>query len=379
MAYKVILPKKEKESFGGKLLRNATGGLVNFVENSESLLKNVAHSVADPLGLNQFKSKPRSVGVRDVAEQALGKEYLKPKGKVEEYGQHLVGTVPVAAALGGNGIISAAKNIVKSDIGRGAAQVLGLGETGQTIAGAIAPGVIDSLKNANIQKHFQPVKKELYKKVAAEGHNKIEAGEIKDLTHEFLEIEQRRSAGKSPFIRRLKNWNKEASNNEIKAEDIHNIKKDLNQYIYKEYNSPDYLKALEKETHKVIDAAGKNGQRTTENLTLPSWSKNLRKADKLHSILTEGDFNKSPEIVKWLFKKFTPGKFVAAAGKRFINPTRLWGNLPKETKDFYVDNILKGIEKNPGIFQPEIKKINQLVDKKEEKKEPKKGKFRVVL
>jgi hypothetical protein len=368
--YEVDLePKNKKESFGGKILRNVTGGIVNAAENAENVLKTVAGSIADPLGLKTFQKKSYgSAGSRLIAEKTLGKEYLTPKNKVEEYGQHLLGAAPVSAVLGGNSLASATSNIVKSDIGRGTAKALGLGEVGQTIAGVAAPGVIDSLKNSNIQKHFQPVKKELYNKVKAEGQNKINAGEIKDLTKDFLETEQRRSGGKSPFIRRLVNWNKEASNNEIKAEDLHNIKKDLNQYIYKEYNSPDYLKGLEKEVHKQIDAAAKNGPRTTENLTLPSWSKNLRKADKLHSILTQGEFDKSPEIVKWLFKKFTPGKIIASSGKQFVTPARLWGNLPVETKNFYVDNILKGIEKNPGIFQPAIKKLNQLVDKDQKSK-----------
>ncbi len=369
-------PKNEKESFGGKLVRNATSGIVNAFENSENVLKTVAGSVADPLGLKSFQKKPKGVaGSRLVAEQSLGKAYLTPKNKLEEYGQHLIGTVPVSAALGGNSLASAASNIIKSDIGRGTAKAFGLGEVGQTIAGAVAPGILDSLKNSNVQKHFQPLKKELYDKVKAQGETKVNAGEIKNLTKDFLETEQRRSGGKSPFVRRLVNWNKEASNNEIKAEDLHNIKKDLNQYIYKEYNSPDYLKALEKETHKVIDATRKNGPRTETNLTLPSWGKDLRKADKLHGILTEGDYKNSPEIVKWLFKKFTPGKIVASAGKQFVTPARLWTNLPVETKDFYVKNILEGIEKNPGSFQPAIKKLNNLVDEKEEKK---KGKFRLV-
>ncbi len=360
--------KKKKESFGGKILRNVTGGIVNAVDNAENVLRTVAGSVADPLALKTFNPKTQStVDARLLAQKGLGKEYLTPKNKLEEYSQHLLGSTPIVAGLGGTGLKSAASNIIKSDIGRGVAKGLGFGEIGQTIAGAAAPGVIESLKNSSIQKHFQPLKKELYHKVKLEGENKVNAGEIKNLTKDFLETEQRRSGGKSPFIRRLANWNKEASNNEIKAEDLHNIKKDLNQYIYKEYNSPDYLKALEKETHKVIDAAGKNGPRTAENLTLPSWSKNLRKADKLHSILTEGDFDKSPEIVKWLFKKFTPGKFIASAGKQFVTPARLWGNLPVETKDFYVKNILEGITKNPGVFQPAIKKLNQLVDTKEEK------------
>ncbi len=376
--YEVDLePKKKKESFGGKALRNITGGLVNAAENAENFLKFGASAIAKPLGQNPFIPSPQGQsGIRLGAEEILGKEYLKPKHKIEEYGQHLIGATPLSltgTGLGtglkqaGKNIASAAGNIIKSDIGRGVAQGLGLGEAGQAIGGIVAPGVIESLKNSTIQKHFQPIKKELYNKVKSEGQARINAGEIKDLTRDFLETEQRRSGGKSPFIRRLANWNKEASNNEIKAEDLHNIKKDLNQYIYKEYNSPDYLKALEKEVHKQINAAGKNGQRTETNLTLPSWSKNLKKADKLHGILTEGDFKESPEIVKWLFKKFTPGKFIASTGKQFITPARLWGNLPFETKDFYVKNILEGIEKNPGIFQPAIKNLNQLVDHKEQK------------
>lgn len=387
MAYKLILPepKKTKESFGGKVLRNVTGGLVNAAENAENFLKMGASAVANPLGINPFIPQPHGkAGSRLGAEAALGQEYLKPKNASESYGQHLAGALPLAVAGGGGfgtglkeglkNVGKAASHIIKSDIGRGTAQAAGFGEVGQTIAGALAPGVIESLKPSSIQKHYQPIKKELYNKVKTEGNTKVAAGEIKDLTKDFLETEQRRSGGKSPYIRKLAHWNKEASNNEIKAVDLHNIKKDLNQYIYKEYGSPDYLKALEKEVHAQIDAAGKS-PRTETNLTLPSWSKNLKKADKLHGILTKGEWDKSPAVVKWLFNKFTPGKMISYAGKNFVTPAKLWTALPQETLDFYVKNILEGIEKNPSHFQTDIKKLNHLL----EKEEPKKAKFKLVL
>src|SRR5260221_7582061 len=192
--------KKKKEFFGGKILRNVTGGIVNAVDNAENVLRTVAGSVADPLALKTFNPKTQStVDARLLAQKGLGKEYLTPKNKLEEYSQHLLGSTPIVAGLGGTGLKSAASNIIKSDIGRGIAKGLGFGEIGQTIAGAAAPGVIESLKNYSIQKHFQPLKKELYHKVKLESENKVNAGEIKNLTKDFLETEQRRSGGKSPF------------------------------------------------------------------------------------------------------------------------------------------------------------------------------------
>ncbi len=94
----------------------------------------------------------------------------------------------------------------------------------------------------------------------------------------------------------------------------------------------------------------------------------------MHSILTKGEWDNSPEAVKWLFKKFTPGKILSHAGKNFVTPARLWTNLPKETKDFYVKNILEGIQKNPANFQTDIKKLNGLLEEEKPTK-----KFKLVL
>lgn len=415
MAYKIV-PRAsstnkntEKESWIGWGARNIAGGLkksVDYLAQGGPLqsmtMSTLGTSGPRPQDINipeghKLISNPRqkwldalpqeyTSGKGQPLEYVLGLKpgYLSGKNVDEEYLQHLISTVGITGAHGGlkpvgnkltEKVASIGKkslgtvgNVIASDVTRGTAKALGAPDVVSTALGATAPGVVKSLTKKATQEHFQPIKKDLYDKVKSEGENKIDAGQIKELTKDFLEIEQRRTGGKSPFIRRLANWNKESSNNEIKAEDLHNIKKDLNQYIYKEYNSPDYLKALEKEVHKQIDAAGKNGQRTQTNLTLPNWSNNLKKADKLHSILTEGDFDQSPEIIKWLFKKFTPGKYITAAGKQFVTPIKLWWNLPEETKDFYVKNIIEGIEKNPGIFQPEIKQLNKLTESKQEKK-----------
>jgi hypothetical protein len=157
MAYKVILPKKEKESLGGKLLRNATGSLVNFAENSENVLKTIAGNVSDPLALNQFKSKPRSVGVRDVAEQSLGKEYLKPKNNFEGYGQYFAGAVPVAAALGGTGLVSAAKHVASTDAVYGAAKSLGVPDSIATALSLTLPGLIRGTSSKELKRNLKNV------------------------------------------------------------------------------------------------------------------------------------------------------------------------------------------------------------------------------
>lgn len=401
MSFKIVPldKKKHPESWLGWGARNIAGGLNRALDTAGQAVR----AVSDPVGYSQNKILSNLGFEKPIDISAPKIQSLEPKNSAEDYLQHLISGVALTGATGGikstgakfgnilsksseNGLketvqqlgskalsgikstVGAATNIITHDIGRNTAKKLGAGEIGQTIGGIAAQGLGRSVLPSKYKENFHPIEKSLYKKVKGEGHYKIASGEINNLAKQFIEDEQRRTGGKSKYIRRLDQWINQSEGGKIKSEDLHNLKKDLNQYIYREYNSPGYLKALEIETHKQISAAGKNGARTETNLTLPSWSKNLRKADKLHSLLTEGDWNKTPDIIKWLFKKFIPGRIVYEGGKRLATPIELGVRFPMEFGEFFAKNTMKAIEKNPGSFQSEIKKLNHLLKKEDSSK-----------
>lgn len=157
--YEVDLsPKKNKESFGGQVLRNVTGGIVNAVDNAESVLRTVAGSVADPLALKTFNPKTQSkVDARLLAQKGLGKEYLTPKNKIEEYGQYLAGAIPVASALGNTGITNTAKHIVTTDAVYGAAKSLGIPDSIATALSLTIPGLIRGSSSKELKRNLKNV------------------------------------------------------------------------------------------------------------------------------------------------------------------------------------------------------------------------------
>lgn len=364
--------KKSNTWFPGK---NIVGGIKRATDVAGQAIRAVGdplgysqNIISNRLGLPQSNTFTRNLTAPEIPS-------LKPAGQSEDYAQHLIGQLALGGATGAinpQSILKStgqlASNVVASDIGQQAAKSLGAGPVLQTLGGLAGVGLKNTLKPSAIQEKFQPYKKWLYNEVKKEGKTKIDSGELNTLAKEFIEDEQRRSGGKNPYIRRLSNWINETKGNQATAEDIHKFKKDINEYRYHKFESPSYLKALEKEVHSVIDKAGKS-KRTDSNLTLPSWSKNLKKADKLHKILSIQESTPGLEKgIDWLFK-FSPsiGKALKYTAKAGTAPAQLITQFPKKTWEFFVDEVLKGIQKHPAAFQPEIKRLNHIISKKEER------------
>lgn len=388
-----------KSSFWGSTGRIIGGGLKNAVDTAISSPYHfdkaiqrapfeVTNNIASVLGYEKPFQQEQDFFTPKAAPSI---KVLEPQGKGEAYGQHAVENLALMGLTGGlnplKGVkplqktVSAIKSvgsglgdIAAADIGQHFGEKIA-GPVGGAVGSVLGVGLKRGTNTNTLKENFQPIKKKLYQAVKKEGFEHIASGDINELVNDFLETEQRRDPS-SKFIRRLSNWENQSKNNTIKANDLHDIKKDLNQYIYKEYGSPDYLSALEREVHQVIDKAGKTARNPT-NLTLPNWTSNLRKADLLHKIFSEPKSTNNPlkQVWNYISRKFTPTKFIIdQTGRRLLTPLRLGASLPSETADFFSRQITKALEEHPSLFQGEIKKINKELDKEV----PTKKKFKEI-
>lgn len=500
MAYKVILPKKEKESFGMQAIRNIGGGLARAgesISHSAALAINPEGTIKEQLQ-HQFLDKKRPATISET--------YFKPKNDMEDYFQHLVSGLSLTGVAGGlkaagettkGKAISLAKStgrslmhMISSDIAIDTAKTLGIPEPIAVLSGAILPSVISSantkglisnLNNTknnldktalNIEKLKEQLpirKKELYELSRSNPKAHTNQKPLRLQLEKGLELEHKQSfagsesnrknlEGGSNLFRKDKqnikssihkpqiysNYdltrdikspgkvdvnrniiiddlfpgknliNKDATINtkklatlykdNIKLNDLFEFKKNIgaiNQRSGRK-TSP-ALRNVERVIHEGIEHAGKK---------YPKEVSALRQADELHALEVSKDpkdvklweyatknfpkevedFNKSAEIEKLLTSPSPEDKkawekafhYLFKASKylgigtlidRFYLTKESFKIARPETKQFLVNNIIEKIKDNPGVFQSEIRKLNEITSNKKEKK----GKFKVIL
>ncbi len=284
MAYKVILPKKEKEneSVGGTILRNVAGGAKRAIDYAAQggPLKSI---ITSSLGSQQPKEVEIPEGykrVNDVGEQwrkSLPKEYTSGKGQpleyvfglkpgylsaqnqIENYAQHLISALGITGAAGGlnaagksigeRSISTGQKalktigNVVASDVTREAAKTLGAPEPVATALGAFIPSAISSTNPKGIRNNLQNIKnksdetainiqklkeklpiqkKELYEKSRSNPDAYTNQKELRTALQKGLQLEHKQSfSGAQNNIKNL-----EGGSN-LFRKDKHNIKSSI--------------------------------------------------------------------------------------------------------------------------------------------------------
>lgn len=178
MKYKLVQLEEpsQEESLPASLLRQAVGTGASLIGGAAKLpfqIYDAAGQLASKLtpevpGQPQATQEQKQQIARDIqltpsvsaagenlAEQVFPKDYLKPKGAVEEFIYNTAGALPAFYAPGG-GFINAATRALGSETGRKVAKHLGAEQFGQFIgsvagaglaAGLLTPKNLRSLKN----------------------------------------------------------------------------------------------------------------------------------------------------------------------------------------------------------------------------------------
>ena len=162
--YEVDLePKKKKESFGGKVLRNVAGGAVKAIDYAaqggplKSIItsslsgSNFNNQIEAPEGYKKVKlpgemwreSLPEQykTGKGQPLEYVFGLEpgYLSGKNASEDYAQHLISALGITGASGG--LNTAGKNITEKAVSLGKSS---LGTLGNVVASDAVRGTAKS-------------------------------------------------------------------------------------------------------------------------------------------------------------------------------------------------------------------------------------------
>lgn len=315
-------------------------------------------------------SKAIGAGV-DAASKGINKltnNYFKPKNEGEEVLQDYASMIPLYVLGGGaktlGGIASfLGKTAVGRAVGQGLEEV-GLGKPGKLIGEIGVPALFEVLNLNNMKKYFEPMRGKTYEnlpKVA--GDHTVDASAISEALEKSNNIAKRRKDSDVIF-KNLNHAEELIQDGKIALKELQPLKVELNELVY-----DDNVKALKPLLNSIKDTAKLH----------PEYSKELNKADKLHTFILGLD-DKIDDAKNFMKDTLTTipinKKYLAKKAAKVVldNPhssaygalKALYKDLPDQAGKYAIDAIQSAAKKQSAPLISSLYKLGQLIDRAEE-------------